>query len=312
MILKQVKGNTWVLDSWELIPLYKLDDRRCVLLDTGVYDQREDIEETLAAAGLSVAGVLCSHAHLDHMGCCAYFQSQGAELAMSLGEVGQIFSPLGIQLQYYNLPKVVFPDYPEIGTAACLPNRIIMPGEEKISFCGAEFEILHTPGHTVDHICVKTPDDVLYLADAMMTGPTLHKSKFPYAFCVQTYLDTLADLRSVEAEKYVVAHKGIYDDILPLIDMELRYFHQRMMELLNLMDDNTTAKELTEVICRTYRVYPGNVRHLAYFEQASQTFLHYLCNIGRMEPAAQGNHIVYRKIPQKKTETKLPPAGQFR
>ena len=40
MELRQVKGNTWVLDSWELIPLYKLDAHRCVLLDTGTWDQR--------------------------------------------------------------------------------------------------------------------------------------------------------------------------------------------------------------------------------------------------------------------------------
>ena len=30
MELRQVKGNTWVLDSWELIPLYRLDAHRCV------------------------------------------------------------------------------------------------------------------------------------------------------------------------------------------------------------------------------------------------------------------------------------------
>ena len=43
MKLTQVRGNTWVLDSWELIPLYKLDDHRCVLLDTGTVEQREDL-----------------------------------------------------------------------------------------------------------------------------------------------------------------------------------------------------------------------------------------------------------------------------
>ena len=32
MKLTQVKGSTWVLEANELIPLYLLDDRRCVLL----------------------------------------------------------------------------------------------------------------------------------------------------------------------------------------------------------------------------------------------------------------------------------------
>ena len=47
MELEQVKGNTWVLKSWELIPFYKLDDSHCILLDTGLNDQREDLEGSL-------------------------------------------------------------------------------------------------------------------------------------------------------------------------------------------------------------------------------------------------------------------------
>ena len=47
MNLTQVKGNTWVLEGIQLIPLYKLDDRRCILLDTGLLEERpmpEDID----------------------------------------------------------------------------------------------------------------------------------------------------------------------------------------------------------------------------------------------------------------------------
>ena len=55
MELRQVKGNTWVLDSWELIPLYKLDAHRCVLLDTGTWDQRDELEAALDAAKTALA-----------------------------------------------------------------------------------------------------------------------------------------------------------------------------------------------------------------------------------------------------------------
>ena len=35
MKLTQVKGNTYVFEGWEFIPLYKTDDSHCILLDTG-------------------------------------------------------------------------------------------------------------------------------------------------------------------------------------------------------------------------------------------------------------------------------------
>ena len=76
MKLTQVKGSTWVLEANELIPLYLLDDRRCVLLDSGLAKEREEIEKTLLEAGLEPAGILCSHAHVDHCGNNRYFQEQ--------------------------------------------------------------------------------------------------------------------------------------------------------------------------------------------------------------------------------------------
>ena len=243
MKLTQVRGNTWVLESWELIPLYKLDDHRCVLLDTGTVEQREDLEDTLDEAGLTPVAILGSHTHIDHMGSHAYFQkTRGTQVVMSLGEAGQISSPLGLQLQYNNFPMALFPDYPELGTAPCVPDRVILPGEEAVTLFGASFGILRTPGHTVDHICVRTPDDVLYVADAMMTGRTLHYAKFPYALSMETYLDSMVKLREAKAACYVVAHKGIYEDIRPFIDLELQFLRQRMEELADLMTGPTAPE----------------------------------------------------------------------
>ena len=56
MNLTQIKGNTWVIEANQLIPLYKLGDGRCVLLDTGLFEEREELEETLLSNGLTPAG----------------------------------------------------------------------------------------------------------------------------------------------------------------------------------------------------------------------------------------------------------------
>ena len=68
MKLTQVKGNTWVLEGFELIPLYKVDEGHCILLDTGLAQEREELEQALEEAGLTPVGILCSHAHVDHAG----------------------------------------------------------------------------------------------------------------------------------------------------------------------------------------------------------------------------------------------------
>ena len=44
MKLTQVKGNTWVLEGFELIPLYRLENNTCILLDTGLKDLYDNFD----------------------------------------------------------------------------------------------------------------------------------------------------------------------------------------------------------------------------------------------------------------------------
>ena len=134
MELEQVKGNTWVLKSWELIPLYKLDDHRCVLLDTGLVEQQADLDESLNRYGLTPVGVICSHAHIDHMGNNAFLKEKyGAQVAMSLGEAGHQFSYLAMNVSNYLYSPEDMGASPAHKGTPVLADRIILPGEETIT-----------------------------------------------------------------------------------------------------------------------------------------------------------------------------------
>ena len=281
MELEQVKDNTWVLKSWELIPVYRLDAHKCILLDTGLVEQREELQEALTNYGLEPVGVICSHAHIL-------------------------------------LPPEDLESCDAVKGTPRLADRIILPTEDHITFCGAEFDIVHTPGHTVDHICTRTADNVLYLGDAMMTGRTLHHSKFPFAFCVRDYLDSMRKMRSEPADKFIVAHFGVYDEILPLVDMEARFFAERMLDLLDLIDQPTDPKKLTSDICRTYHITATKLSDVSYFESSSLSYLNYLRGLGYLEAYVEDNSIHYRRTPtsyarkEAKRESVLPKTGQFR
>ena len=168
MKLTQVKGSTWVLEANELIPLYLLDDRRCVLLDSGLAKEREEIEKTLLEAGLEPAGILCSHAHVDHCANNRYFQEKyHLPVALTAPEAGMCSSILN--LKCYRL--LVSPDAAEqeMSEMVHVPDLILPPVDGPIRLAGAMFRILHTPGHSSGHICAVTPDNVCYTGDALMS-----------------------------------------------------------------------------------------------------------------------------------------------
>ncbi len=64
-------------------------------------------------------------------------------------------------------------------------------------------------------------------------------------------------MRTEPADKFIVAHYGIYDEILPLVDMEARFFAERMVDLLDLVDGPTTPAKMAADICRTYHIDAG-------------------------------------------------------
>ena len=68
MKLTQIKGRTWYLDSDAYVGVYRLEDGRCILLDSGQRWEKEEILAALTENGLTLAGIINSHIHTDHVG----------------------------------------------------------------------------------------------------------------------------------------------------------------------------------------------------------------------------------------------------
>ena len=207
MKLSQVKGNTWVIEANQLIPLYKLGDGRCVLLDTGLFEEREELEETLLSNCLTPAGVLCSHAHVDHCANNGYFQEKyGTKVALTFPEAGMCSSLLTLKCYFLTLS----PGTVERESSCMLhtPDVIIPPADGPFSFCGSDFRIVHTPGHSSGHVCTVTPDNVCYTADALLSQELLG-AKLPYNLSQEMAIHSREKLRGLDCGAYIMAHRGV-------------------------------------------------------------------------------------------------------
>ena len=210
-----VKGNTWILEGPQLVGLYQIDEKTCLLFDPGSTKLRPGIEAALQEAGLTPVAILGSHTHIDHMGSHAYFQkTRGTQVVMSLGEAGQIFSPWASSCN----TTTSHGPLPGLSRAGHRPLRA-RPGDPpggggRHPLRGHLRHPPHPGPHRGPHLHPR-PGQRLYLGDAMMTGRTLHHSKFPYAFCVKDYLDSMRKMRTEPAEKFIVAHFGHYERSSP-------------------------------------------------------------------------------------------------
>ena len=90
MELLHVLGNTYAaVAATALLPVYKLNDRDVVLIDTGYAKlDRAGLTALIDGSGWRLRAILCSHAHFDHTGNVRYLQERyGAKAAISLIEV---------------------------------------------------------------------------------------------------------------------------------------------------------------------------------------------------------------------------------
>jgi len=277
-----VAGRTMALDIRQLLGVYKLDGHRCVLLDCGYIDIRDTIETLLAGAGLSVVGVLGTHTHFDHFGNGAYFQKHhGAQIALPLGEAElcRTFPTLKGYLFVYSAGEVM--SDPQLREMPCYADRVIRPEEDEIDFCGARFGIVHTPGHSPDHISVLTPDGVLYTGDALTVGAHLKTSKIPYAYNLRQYMESLESLRGVNAEKYLVAHKGVVDAPFgELIDENLRLMERQLQTVSDVIDHTMSFEEILTAVRDVLHIRVDTPRKAENLERFLRPYLECLIDDG--------------------------------
>ena len=293
MKLTQVKENTWVIEANQLIPLYKLDEKRCILLDTGLLEEREELESTLSKAGLTPVGVLCSHAHVDHCANNGYLQGKyGAKIALTYPEAGMCASVLTLKCYFLTLsPGTVERE------SACMVHTpdVIIPAEDgPFLFCGAEFQIVHTPGHSAGHICTIIPDNVCYTADALLSRE-MQSAKLPYNLSHQLAQASREKLRGLGCAAYIMAHRGVCSggEIGPLLDANRVLIQRRAEDILSLVEEPMTACQIDERACVLHQLFTQNPRRSLRFERNVRFFIEYLVDTGRLTETCKNGAAYY-------------------
>lgn len=101
----RVKGNTWALQGSQLVGLYQVDDKHCILLDPGGRKQLAEVEAAMQELGVSPVGVICTHMHYDHHENTMYVQKKyGAKACLPQGEADIIRNERSLKNHLFCFP----------------------------------------------------------------------------------------------------------------------------------------------------------------------------------------------------------------
>ena len=285
MNLTQVKGNTWVLEGSGLMGLYRLEGDRCILLDSGEDFEREELAHTLAQAGLAPVGVLSTHIHTDHSINNGWLRREyGCQVAAPAGEVHLAKSPRALKGYLYSYTPEELTRIR--GEMACPVDCPIPEEDGTFTFCGVPFSILHTPGHSLDHLCAVTPDNVCMVGDAVLTGEE-SSFKLPYALFLDQMIYSAGLLLNSRCDAYILSHRGVVSDIDPAVEWTQALLRKRAEEIRSLVDRPMTWEEVWRAVNEHFCLLSSRVFRAAVMERNLRSFLDYLVDQGKLERSAR-------------------------
>ncbi|MBW9158761.1 MBL fold metallo-hydrolase [Clostridium tagluense] len=296
MEIKEIKGNTFCIDTgMTYIPFYKINNEEIIMLDSGWAEgEREGIDKLLEKNKFKVAAIICSHAHIDHVGNNAYLKKKyNCIIAMPAYEALICSSTVNLKL-YYNI-QTLSEVTEHFGHMVCETDIMISDNQDSITVRDIKFKIIHTPGHSPAHICITTPDDVAYLGDTLISYEVMRGAKMPYAYILSEDLKSKLKLYDLKYSKYVVAHKGMYDDITELITDNINFYKGRASRIYTVIEGSMTMEDILKAVIENFNIHVKSKYRYTIIVRMLRSYVEYLNETGMIELNMDKGFLKYSK-----------------
>ena len=201
-----------------------------MLIDTGT--NRADKEFLAALKGRTIAKIVNTHHHEDHIGNNADIQEQiGIPIYAHQSALPYLENPRLNNLRLYQL--IVW-DWPK-GSK----GTVIGPNIESGNY---HFEIINAPGHTDDHICLYEPDEKWLFTGDLFCGTT-----FIYLRQDENYLqilETLKKLSQLEIKIVFCNLKGAVENGRDVLLKKIARMEKLRDDVLELRDKRLSPQSI--------------------------------------------------------------------
>ena len=269
--LIQAGEHTYYLDAPSKVGIYVENGIHATLIDSG-HDQTDAkrVMAILQDNGWQLQRILLTHCHSDHASGSSFLhQRTGCAIYAEATECAIINNPV-------LLPSLVYGGYPHRqlrGRFLLAPPSPAMPVETAMLPEGLSTVDLR--GHSPGMIGIRTPDDVLFLGDALSDAANYAKYPLPFLYDLGQHLATLQRLRDIKAALFVPAHSAARTDITELLDMNQRAIEANIATILRICQQPTSFEDLMNTLSEHFSIRQ-NAMQYALLSSTLRSYLSYL------------------------------------
>lgn len=289
--LIQVAPHTYYIQSPAKIGVVETSDGHVVLIDSGNDKEAgRKVRQHLDRQDWTLDAIYNTHSNADHIGGNAYLAKQtGCAL----------YAP-GIEAAFTQHPilepALLYGGYP----MKALRHKFLLAQESDAQpltpeHLPAGFELIPLPGHFFDMIGLRTPDDVVFLADCLSSQATLDKYQISYVYDVAAYLDTLERVKEMHAALFVPAHADATEDIAPLAQYNIDKVNEIAGHILDFCAAPHTFEEVLQHLFTSYDL-AMTFEQYALVGSTVRNYLSWLLDSERLSATFTDNRLLWQRV----------------
>lgn len=289
--LIQVAPHTYYIQSPAKIGVVETSDGHVVLIDSGNDKEAgRKVRQHLDRQGWTLDAIYNTHSNADHIGGNAYLAKQtGCAL----------YAP-GIEAAFTQHPilepALLYGGYP----MKALRHKFLLAQESDAQpltpeHLPAGFELIPLPGHFFDMVGLRTPDDVVFLADCLSSQATLDKYQISYVYDVAAYLDTLEHVKEMQATLFVPAHADATDNIAPLAQYNIDKVNEIAGHILDFCAAPHTFEEVLQHLFTSYDL-AMTFEQYALVGSTVRNYLSWLLDSERLSATFTNNRLLWQRV----------------
>lgn len=291
--LEHLAGDTWYIPAPTNIGLY-VRGTEATLIDSGNDKEAgRQINKLIDGQGWTLKTIVNTHSNADHIGGNAFLQNKtGCSILATASEAPFIeFPEMEASFLYGGFPLPAMKN--KFLTAK--PSKVTRMIEESGAVGDTGLSAIPLPGHFYGMAGLRTPDNVLFTADALFPPAILRKYHIFYLYDIAAQFNTLDSLLAEEAAVFVPGHGQPTTSLTDLVAEN----RGKIEEIISVLTEICSEpKGFDAILGETADHFSLSIDHNQYIlvGSALRSYLAYLEAAGQLEHRVKDNTLVWGRV----------------